>query len=237
MGRFVKAFEMAAFCRDWVTAHASTWLQELRPFLGVANVQALEVGCFEGRSTLWFLQNILTHPSAVLYCIDPKPHPRYFQNTEPYRQKLRYIRQASQIALRDRGFAPEVFSFAYIDGSHKAADVLEDAVLVFRLVKPGGVIIFDDYAWTKNRPPLDKPQMGIDAFLQVFEGQYRIIRKQYQLVLAKNKTTDMIRQSPGNTFANDYLLRRSSSHPWTRAQFGDDHEEGDGSNTVDGTDS
>ena len=37
------------------------------------------------------------------------------------------------------------FDLIYIDASHYAPDVLSDAVLAFKLLKPGGILIFDDY--------------------------------------------------------------------------------------------
>ena len=36
------------------------------------------------------------------------------------------------------------YDIIYIDGSHEARDVLEDAVLAYRLLKIGGLLIFDD---------------------------------------------------------------------------------------------
>jgi hypothetical protein len=33
------------------------------------------------------------------------------------------------------------------DGSHRARDVLEDAVLSWPLLKVGGIMLFDDYLW------------------------------------------------------------------------------------------
>jgi len=40
------------------------------------------------------------------------------------------------------------YDIVYIDGSHVANDVLQDAVLVWQLVKVGGFMIFDDYPFT-----------------------------------------------------------------------------------------
>ena len=37
------------------------------------------------------------------------------------------------------------FDFIYIDGSHKCLDVYLDACLAWKLLKPGGYIVFDDY--------------------------------------------------------------------------------------------
>lgn len=30
----------------------------------------LEIGSYEGRSAVWFLENILTHPTARIVCVD-----------------------------------------------------------------------------------------------------------------------------------------------------------------------
>lgn len=43
------------------------------------------------------------------------------------------------------------FDFYYVDGSHVAPDVMADAVLGWRLLKPGGIMVFDDYEWGAYR--------------------------------------------------------------------------------------
>ena len=37
-----------------------------------------------------------------------------------------------------------------MDGSHHARDVLQDAVLAWGLLRPGGYMIFDDYEWVSD---------------------------------------------------------------------------------------
>jgi hypothetical protein len=58
------------FSEDWATENTTNWSRILRGFKGKANVHALEVGSFEGRSALWFLENILTHPTDSITCVD-----------------------------------------------------------------------------------------------------------------------------------------------------------------------
>ena len=73
---------------------------------------------------------------------------------------------------------PEPFDLVYIDGSHQAPDVLTDAVLAFQLLKVGGVMIFDDYLWSMDRPGtqdvLMMPKPAIDAFLNIFQRKTNI---------------------------------------------------------------
>ena len=84
------------------------------------------------------------------------------------------------------------FDFISIDASHQAPDVLGDAVLGFELLKPGGVMAFDDYIWSPMRPgtenPLLLPKAAIDAFTTLFSQKIRIIPNLplYQLYIQKN---------------------------------------------------
>lgn len=152
----------AKFTVDWHSHNIPLWRQILDRYKGQPDVRALEIGSFEGRSTVWLLENILTHPTARIDCVDTfegsAEHvlmdldlvgllKRFLSNTEPYREKVSVFRGASQHVLRDGWRELGPYDVIYIDGSHKTADVLEDAVLSFRLLKVGGLMIFDDYAW------------------------------------------------------------------------------------------
>ena len=66
--------------------------------------------------------------------------------------------------------------FVYVDGSHQAADVLSDAVLAWKLLKPGGLLVFDDYLWPLYQDrPLMNPKMAIDAFVNCHLDQIRYV--------------------------------------------------------------
>jgi predicted O-methyltransferase YrrM len=91
----------------------------------------------------------------------------------------------SQIEMRKLPL--ESFDFIYIDGSHMAEDVLEDAVLAWRLLKPGGLIIFDDYVWRLDHPPEKRPRLAIDAFYRFYANQIEVVHNAYQLILRKKK--------------------------------------------------
>ena len=45
---------------DWVSPHAQAWTADLAHLEGKPAVRALEIGCFEGQSACWFLDNVLT---------------------------------------------------------------------------------------------------------------------------------------------------------------------------------
>ena len=81
--------------------------------------------------------------------------------------------------------APSSMDIIYVDGSHRACDVLMDSVLAWRLLKPAGVMIFDDYLWRLEFAASDRPQMAVDLFLEMVVGQYTLLGKGYQVAIRK----------------------------------------------------
>jgi len=78
-----------------------------------------------------------------------------------------------------------LFDFIYIDGSHTAPDVLADACMAWPLLKPTGLMVFDDYMWGNPRDALHRPKIAIDAFTNIFGETAEIIHVGYQLVVRK----------------------------------------------------
>ena len=190
------------FGRDAFTQNILVWEKILKPYKNKPNLRYLEVGTFEGRSVIWMLENILTEPSAKATTIDIFDGPfknKYFANIKltGVSDKVTTITNYSQLALRDLAF--ESFDIIYIDGSHVGNDVLEDAVLSWRLLKTGGLLIFDDYRMIKRYAVdgveiLEMPQMAIDGFAQCFEKYFEVVHNEYQLILKRNKKRDCIRK-------------------------------------------
>lgn len=193
------------FTHDYFSQNIDQWSKDLARFVGQPHLAFLEIGSFEGRSACWLLQNILAHDSSRMSCVDTFEQERSqgafdttgldstMMSTE---DRFDYnIRQtgASHRVEKLKGNSHELlrslsrsqYDFIYIDGSHVAKDVLEDAVLAWPLLKTGAVLTFDDYQWRDEPDPLRCPQIGIDAFLRVYEGHYRMIHKDYQVTLEK----------------------------------------------------
>lgn len=178
---------MTSFTTDWVSGHETVWKKVLSKFVGVPHVSAIEIGVFEGRSATWFLSQVLTHPTASIICIDPYYKPVFLENIKPFASRVSLIKEQAQIALRDGKFALQSFDFIYIDGDHKARATLENAVLCFRLLRPGGILIFDDYFWKSSlgEDELLNPKIAIDCFLRIYEGQYRVIHTGRQIIIER----------------------------------------------------
>ena len=196
------------FSTDWVSKHKSIWARLLADFKGKPNIQALEVGSFEGRSALWFLENILTGENSTITCIDiwvGNYEKLFDDNIEAYGQpgKVIKIKGRSDQALRQ--LKTQTYDFIYIDGSHFAKDVLVDAVLAWDLLKPGGIMIFDDYNQAGLRSWLvvnETAKIALNAFVKVFGPYIEIIHKDIQLAVKKKdpKQVDIETSKPLKSF-------------------------------------
>jgi predicted O-methyltransferase YrrM len=93
-----------------------------------------------------------------------------------------------KLAFQSECFKPEylpMYDFIYIDGSHVAKDVLTDACMAWPLLKPKGLVVFDDYMWGDPRDILHRPKPAIDAFCNLFAEEAEIVHVGYQLVVRK----------------------------------------------------
>jgi len=190
------------FSKDWFSDNIPHWQQMLAPLAGKPKLKFLEIGVLEGRATHWLLTNVLTHASSRLVCVDTfegsmehkagmshtveqldSLYEIFMHNISPFRERVKVEVGSSQELLRKHSLYS--YHFIYVDGSHRSPDVLEDAILCFRLLKSGGIMVFDDYEWLTYAGTLDNPRGGIDAFLENFFGQYSILLKDYQVGIQK----------------------------------------------------
>jgi len=125
----------------------------------------IEVGCAFGLSSL-FICDALSgklNPSHVI--IDP------FQGTEFENQGIRNLERAgftffrlieelSELALPNLLRAGEQFDLALIDGYHTFDHTLLDFFYINRLIKIGGIVVFDDM----NMPSVNKAVRYISTF-------------------------------------------------------------------------
>lgn len=170
---------------DWFTGNIP-WFERHLAHLRGRPCLVLEIGCHEGRSSTWMLQNILTHPDSRLTGIDLQVQPSYWRNVRATgaEHKVTVIEKPSREALRELPF--QHYDFIYVDGSHWTVDVLEDAVLSFRLAKPGAVIAFDDYLWDDPRWNQEgAPKEAVDAFLSIYKAKIELLEQCHQVWIKK----------------------------------------------------
>lgn len=167
------------------------WEKVLASYKGNPDIHYLEIGVNQGRSAIWVLENILTHPTATLTGIDLFPQgtdfkEKYIYNLKlsGYENKTKTIIGFSQTELKTLPL--NFYDIVYIDGDHRAAGVLADAVLSWDLLKPGGVLIFDDYGWLDKQLPQELcPRIAVDSFITIFRNSLEVVNRGYQLIIKK----------------------------------------------------
>lgn len=143
--------------------------------------RVLLIGIWEGMDLVWLLQNILGHPESHVTAVDAwlaagkvsqermdAVYAAALDNMQPWRtmvyqpKKLIIHRGMSQDILLhlERGY-----DLAIIDGDH-GKGVYPDACNSFRLLKPGGWMLFDDVRRGKTHSQLGPVSRGLKKFLE-----------------------------------------------------------------------
>lgn len=150
---------------------------------GVPNT-IIEVGVFEGSTTFWLADQLTPYnPNLKIYAIDP--HVGSNDMTEDFNliqknfvhnlntcehKNVTYVQKHSQDGLIDlinQGVQAELI---YIDGDHKASEVLTDLVLSWKLLKVGGVILCDDTTTWRytDKNGTQSAQMSVRMAVEMF---------------------------------------------------------------------
>jgi predicted O-methyltransferase YrrM len=196
---------MYKFDHDWFSNNIPQ-LQKIFAGYNGNNPRILEIGAFEGKSTVWFLENIsnctVTTIDTWLGGKDHSPDnpeinfsdvKRNFEhNIRLFSDRLDVIESKSFNALLYMiNRETEKFDFVYVDGSHTAIDVHMDLCLSFELLKVGGLLYCDDYFWGFNEFSVyDSPKLGIDSFVNVYGNKLRPLIGLSNAVAVYMKTED-----------------------------------------------
>jgi predicted O-methyltransferase YrrM len=202
---------MAEFTTDWFSRYPDYWRELFASNGWRADIPRtiVEIGSYEGRSALWMLENLLQHPASRLYCVDTfhdRDNPGSYWHAfaanvlgSPHAAKVIVEVSPSLPFMAGLVAAGRQVDFIYVDGSHRAADVLEDLVLAFHATRPGGIIICDDYLKGSPSPDLTlgSPKFGVDAFTTLYRDRLDIPWGQPLYQLAMIKTADRSPDDPG----------------------------------------
>jgi predicted O-methyltransferase YrrM len=192
------------FSFDWTSPHFPTWLSILSP-LRVKPISILEIGSYEGRSALFFL-NYLTQ--SRITCVDTwdvstlepdiikhlpgseaellQAQGRFDRNLASFSDRVTKIVGRSSDVLARMGTKRDCFDLIYVDGEHNAHAVYRDCILSWPLLRPRGILIMDDYEFDIGGLPAEKrPKDGVDAFLRAIRGQYEELLRGYQLIVQR----------------------------------------------------
>jgi predicted O-methyltransferase YrrM len=186
-----------SFTKNSFTDKVASWTKMLGEFAGKPDVHYLEIGTYEGRSALWVLEHVLTHPTARLTIIDAFEEHTYKRfianvNLSGEAKKFRILSGFSTDKIREVPL--NSVDFAYIDGSGRGIVMLSDLVSTWNVLKVGGIIICSRYSLTG---PLRRalglragdpgPHEAIDAFLKMYNPYISVLLTQGNQVMVRKR--------------------------------------------------
>jgi len=158
----------------------------------------LEIGCFEGLSSVYFADNVLDNVHSSLTCVDPflnvpdNDHAKYINDTTEsnFDYNISVCKNNDKITVHkitsDDFFKinDKTYNFIYIDGCHEPEYIKRDMENSFKVLDVYGVMWMDDYRGGDGI----KIKNTMDNFLNEYKGQYRLVHQGYQLAIQKITT-------------------------------------------------
>lgn len=123
-----------------------------------------------GRILLFDFEDRLTDLGADLAGLgfgNVELHANTRRRHDSYNWSLAKILQAR----RSAGEAPGLFDFAFLDGGHAFHHDAPAAMILKELLKPGGVMLFDDYDWSFAVSPTMNPARNPGILEEYTEAQ------------------------------------------------------------------
>lgn len=181
--------------RDWF--YKSEIYQKAKYLVGNQNknnFEILEIGCFEGLSTTYFIDNFLSKSDSKITCIDPfllyseNDHitilnhvqiRNFFFNISKsaFPEKVQYLGLTS-----DQFFEvnKKKYNFIYLDGMHTKEQIPKDIINSWDSILIDGIIWMDDYLGDHG-----KLKKIFDKTIESLKGDYKVIHRGYQLAIKK----------------------------------------------------
>jgi len=184
---------------DWFTMKISILVHYLNRYKFNSEINVLEIGSFEGRSSIFFINYF---NNINLICVDTWEktdqetdkemqinidfrivEKNFDNNIKSYGSNIKKYKSTSKTFFENNDF--KNFDFIFVDGCHKYEDVINDATSSFKSLKKGGFILFDDLNWFYYKNLKENPSYAINKFLKNFQNQIEIIFADKQLLIKK----------------------------------------------------
>jgi hypothetical protein len=196
---FIEIRDSLDLTTDWFSHNIPRWLDVFRKAKISENdrFQILEIGSWEGQSACFLLNYF---PNSTVHAVDtwaggdehdglqsvPSAEKRFDENTASYSERVTKYKGTSDHFFQSVS-QDSFYRIVYIDGSHRAEDVFNDASSGFSRLEVGGIMILDDLLWKFYEEDDHNPASGISRFLVNYDGSFKVIDVGHQLYLLKTR--------------------------------------------------
>lgn len=188
-------FAGKTFTTDWLGSKLDPWFAALAP-LREHPVRVLELGSFEGRSAVAFLEYLpRSHVSSVDRFEFKDRHAngsdgltvedRFDKNMQPYGERITKIK-GSVLSVLDGLMSEHArFDVIYLDAGKQRDNVFANSVAAWPLLNIGGIVIWDDLDWGSDLASADRPGDAIRLFAKAFAPCLHVMHQRSQLIAKK----------------------------------------------------
>ncbi len=177
------------FTQDIFSYRIPIWETYLQPRIESKAIAALEVGCYQGMSACWLLDKILTHPDSQLTCIEETFERKLTENIAKTKVDFKVTYLSGDVSQSLASLTSNSLDLIELQDKYKLSERVEqNTALAWKLLKVGGLMVFNDYGWTNPAYPEQNPQLGIDRFLNSIADRWELVHQAsqaYQLIVGK----------------------------------------------------
>jgi len=156
----------------------------------------LEIGCYEGLSSVFFADNFIDNSNSTLTCVDPflnidnNDHMEYLKNNEELNFDFNLLQCKNQNKITIHKITSDNFflnntntyNFIYIDGSHELDQITKDMENSFNILEQNGIMWMDDYGGNFKTNNIYNT---MNIFLEKYKNKYELLHSNYQLAIKK----------------------------------------------------
>lgn len=196
---------------DWLSPRIPHWQNMLASLRGKTGLRCLEIGCFEGRTSCWLLENILTANDASITCVDLfELTPQFLEETRRQGMSIpsdlsmetsfdTAVNDVKNKVEKHKGDAKSIlqqlakkqYDLIILDASQKSRDVLTYAIHSFDLLPMHGLLCLCMPTFTEpSLDPLAEPRKGAMAFCQNFRQEADILETDGKDIWIRRKPLD-----------------------------------------------
>lgn len=190
--------EKYLYTQNWfLVSELKKQLNKLNKFMDRSNdIHILEIGSYEGLSSVFFADNFLEREMSSLTCVDPflrisnNDHADYLQNNQEKNFDINITRCDNSEKIKVFKITSDDFfennrkkyNLIYIDGCHEPEFISRDIENGFKCLEENGIMWMNDYGKT-----IITVKKAMNKFLIKHRGEYETIHQGYQLAIQKNK--------------------------------------------------
>lgn len=178
----------ATYTTDWVTSKLNIWEKVLKTQLPRQSI--LEIGSYEGRSTCWFIENLLD-TNGKITCVENwkwgDVSKAFKENTD--RSLLVNPTKSLELIVGDSNKEiPKLivknctYDLIYIDGEFSPINRVVDCFMAWQVLGLHGILVIDDYLTKEGTI-----KTSVDSFCNIFKDYFKYLYVGNQLIIKKTR--------------------------------------------------